>query len=161
MDGMEHQPTLLANALQKQCSRVARWMVVSFLLAIAASILAAATKSIAFLAVALFAWFFAWNRWKLRRFLVAFLPPPAENAHLWCEKATKALQNPPAWYRYSEYIALVTFFAIAAAETIVVASTSGTWMRLLYVACWAVSLAVVLARVRNVRRKAPENRLAR
>lgn len=158
---VSQQVIALADAVQTECRRVALWLVAALVLALAASLLAAATKSIVLVVVAAFAWFFAWNRWMLRRFLSAFLPPPTEKVEAWLEDATKGLQHPPAWYRCSEYIALLTFFLLAALVTIIVVSTSGIWMRLLYAALWAISVALIVLKVRNARHNRSQNELER
>src|SRR5438270_7056921 len=128
----KEQVIALSNALEKESRRVARWAIISLMFAVAVCVLVAATKSVVFLVVALFAWFFAWNRWKLRRFLAAYLPAPSENQRAWIQNAAEGLRHPPAWYRLSEYIAAVTFLAIFLLITIEVTLTSGTWMRVLY-----------------------------
>ena len=104
------QVIALGNALQKESQRVSNWLITCFTFAIGVSVRVAVTKSFV-LGVALFAWFFVWNRWKLRRFLRSFLPAPTENLGLWMQHAIQALQHAPAWYRYSEGIAALTFFA--------------------------------------------------
>lgn len=155
------QAIVLSNALESESRRVARWAIVCLIFAVAVSVLVIATKSVVFLVVALFAWFFAWNRWKLRRLLTAHLPPPSENQDAWIQNAANELQNPPAWYKFSEYIAAITFLAMFLLITIQVTLTSGTWMRVLYGACWVFIAAVVVARVRNARQKRKGSRLER
>src|SRR6266496_4067871 len=120
------QVITLGNALEKESQRVSHWPITCFIFAIAVSVLVAVTESFVFLSVALFAWFLAWNRWMLRRFLRSFLPAPKQNESSWLEDATQALQHPPAWYRYSEGIAALTFFAAFVLITIEVTSSSGT-----------------------------------
>ncbi len=146
----EHQFLALSSALEKETRRVARWFISCFVFAIAVSVLVAATKSFVFLAVALFAWFFAWNRWKLRRLLRSYLPSPNENQDAWVENTVSGLQNPPAWYRYSDYIAAFAFLAAFLLITIEVTSNSGIGMRSLYALCWVLSIATVAVKVRNI-----------
>jgi hypothetical protein len=102
--------------------------------------------------VALFAWFFVWNRWKLRRFLRAFLPAPKENEGLWAQHAIQALQHPPVWYRYSEGIAALTFFALYMLLTVEITSSSGIWMRVLCGICWVLLGIIVVAKARDARK---------
>jgi len=141
----------LSNALDSEAKRVWRWAIYCLLFAIAVSALTVAAKSLVFLLVAMFAWFFAWNRWKLARLLRSYLPPPSQDQQAWMESAIKRLENPPAWCRYSEYGAGVTFLLLFALITIEVTATSGIWMRVLYGVCWLLSLAAIVIRVRNAR----------
>jgi len=147
----QQQVIELNKALEQEAHRVAGWAVCCLIFALAASALVAATKSLVFLVVALFAWFFAWNRRRLWRFLIACLPPPNENQDAWLEKTVERLRNPPSWYRFSEDVAAVTFLMGFGLITIVVASTSGMWMRLLYAACWLL-IAILLVTARLAQR---------
>src|SRR5262245_7745073 len=141
----------LSKALSQEARRVARWAICCLIFALAVSALAAATQSLVFLVVALFAWFFSWNRWRLWRFLVASLPPPSENQNAWLGRTLEGLLNAPSWYRFSENFAAVTFLICFGIITFIVTSTSGAWMRLLYAMCWLL-LGIVVVFGRIVRR---------
>ena len=52
----KEQVIALSNALEKESRRVARWAIISLMFAVAVCVLVAATKSVVFLVVALFAW---------------------------------------------------------------------------------------------------------
>jgi hypothetical protein len=152
---MTQQPVVeLSNALEQEVHRVARWAICCLIFALGASALVIATRSLVFLVVAVFAWFFAWNRWRLWRFLIACPPPPTENQDAWFEKTLQRLLNPPSWYRLSEYVAAVTLLMLFGIITFVVTSTSGTWMRLLYGMCWLlIGIVVVFGRIAHQREK--------
>jgi Flp pilus assembly protein TadB len=148
------QIVALRNALEKESQRVSRWLIACVIFAVAVSVLVVVTKSLVFVIVALFSWFFVWNRWMLRRFLRSFVPPPNEHeSSCWVERAMEALQHAPAWYRYSEGIAALIFFAAFVLITIEVTSSSGVWMRLLYVVCWVLLGIRVVMTVRNARHR--------
>jgi hypothetical protein len=150
----QKQVVELSKAVEQEAHRVARWAIYCLIFALAASALVAATKSLVFLVAALFAWFFAWNRCMLWRFLISCLPPPNENQDAWLEKTVEAPRNPPSWYRFSEQLAAVTFLIGFGIITIVVTSSSGMWMRLLYAVCWLlIAILVVLARIANRRQR--------
>jgi hypothetical protein len=150
----QQQVVELIKALEREAHRVARWAVTCLIFALATSALVAATKSLFFRVVALFAWFFAWNRWRLWRFLIACLPPPNENQDGWLEKTVEGLMNPPSWYRLSEHVAAVTFLIGFGTITVVVTSTSGTWIRLLYALCWlSIAIVFVIDRIAHRRQK--------
>lgn len=145
----------LSDALKKESKRVRRWLAICIVFAVGVSALVAVTRSFAFLAVALFAWFFVWNRWRLRAFLQSFLLAPSESQHEWLRNVAHQLENPPRWYKYSEYLAAVTFFALYALITVEVTARSGIWMRALYAVCWLVLAASVFLRIRAARQKRP------
>jgi hypothetical protein len=148
MNQTQQQVAELRKALEREAHRVGRWAIYCLIFALATSALAIATKSLVFIVVALFAWFFVWNRWRLWRFLVACFPPPSENQAAWLEKTVEGLLKPPSWYRLSEHIAAVTFLVCFGIITVVVMSTSGTWMRLLYGMCWLlIGIVVVFGRI--------------
>lgn len=151
----KQQVIALSHALASESQRVSRWAITCFLFAIAVSALVAATKSGVFLGVALFAWFFAWNRWKLSRFLLSFLPAPNEDEESWVNHVVTALHNSPTWYRYSERTAALFFLASFALITVEVTSTSGFLMRLLllYAVCWLVLISSIVVWARNTHRK--------
>lgn len=155
MDGANQtQPQFVAlsSALRTELMRVRRWAIACLVFAIAVSGLVFATRSIAFLVVAAFAWFFAWNRWKLQRLLAASLPTPNEDQDTWLEMTKLAISNAPSWHRISENFAAVAFLAVFALITIEVVPTSGKWMRLLYGAAW-LFIAVRFVREAVLRRK--------
>lgn len=86
----------MIDALKKECRRVGRWLAICIVLAVWVSVAVAVTRSFAFLAVALFAWFFVWNRWKLRRLLQSFLSARGEDQGEWVRNVAHQLENPPA-----------------------------------------------------------------
>lgn len=143
----------MSDALKKESKRVGRWLVLCIIFAVVVSALAAATRSFSFLAVALFAWFFVWNRWKLRGSLQSFLPAPSEGQGGWLRNAAHELGHPPRWYKYSEYVAALTFIVLFALITVEVTATSGIWVRILYAGCWIVLAASVFVRIRVARQK--------
>lgn len=154
MNQTQQQVIELQKALEREAHRVARWAVYCLILALATSALAVATKSLVFIVVALFAWFFVWNRRRLWRFLLACLPRPDENQEAWLDKTIGGLLKPPSWYRFSEHVAAVTFLICFGIITIEVTSTSGTRMRLLYGMCWLlIGIVVVAGRIAHRVRK--------
>lgn len=146
----------LSNALDKEAKRVVRWAISCLMFATAVSTLTVATKSLVFFPVAIFAWFFAWNRWKFARLLYSHLPSPDQDQYAWMESVIRSLQNPPAWYGYSEYLAALTFLMLFGLITIEVTATSGIWIRVLYAVCWLLSLAVIVIRLRDARKPQSE-----
>ncbi len=151
-----NQVIALTDALKGEIRRVARWTIACFIFAVAVSVLVVVTKSVIFFVVALFAWFFAWNRWRLRHYLAAFLPPQQDKQGGWIESVVHGLQTPPPWYRFSEYIAAVTFIALFLLITIVVVATTGTGMRILFAACWLLLVTRLVVGVTSSRKK-PKN----
>jgi hypothetical protein len=160
-NNIERQVMALSKALEKEARRVRRWLIVCFVFAVAISSLAIKSKDFVFLVVALFFWFFAWNRWKLWCFLRAFLPPPSENQEQWMHSAVGGLERSRFWYWVSEYIAVLTLLAAYVLITILNFSTGEKWMRVFIVACWSAAIAVLAWRLRNafLRRKRNRDRV--
>jgi magnesium-transporting ATPase (P-type) len=143
---IETQLAALQSGLRWEISRAARWLITSILFAAGVWVVAALAKSILFLIVALLALFFIWNRWKLWRLLRNFLPAPSQNQREWIEAVLNGLEKPPLWYRLSGGIAAVIILSFFVVITIVVVSTSGMWLRLLYAFCWFVIVVVMVLR---------------
>ncbi len=144
--------TKLTEALQTEHQRVKRWLIASIVLAVMASLAAVGTKSAAFIVVALFAYFFVWNRWKVCSLLRETLLRRDENDEAWITSATTRLEHPPHWSKISDYIAAVTFLAICAVTTFFVVLTSGVWMRLWIAICWFAAIAILIFRWRFARK---------
>jgi Flp pilus assembly protein TadB len=153
---IEQQITLLSRKLEVAKARFGRWLVVCCVLAVAASVIAVGTKSAAFFAVAGFAWFFVWNRWKARAYVSALsaIPVPSDDVERvrWVTAVNEAALHPPSWWDRSENFAGATFIALFALVTYFVVVISGLWMRVLYAVAWAGLVLYIVLRVKDARR---------
>ncbi len=133
--------------LQQLRSRYSAWMFISGVFTVLVIVAAILARSPLFGVVAAFLCMFVWNRRTERKRVERWISRPASEKQperiTWV-RIFYEMSHPPVWLRITDWISAITAVALIATVSVVVLTTNGFWIRLLYGLIYVLAASIVL-----------------